>query len=645
MVSALPVLYGDPFEPFADQVLTSVRIAFNGAGCDINGVLGNRAQTVTTPNADGTYSATFANGGPGDAAGNNVAEIEFSNALCGGAFTLGEPPFISFNGPNGIILTGIPAASFGSLNSPYLPANARFEPDPAIALRLDNVAPAQPNAALYNWLLGGRMNFWINEDFDMTRRTTQNPAGPLFAAVDPGSGGITYSAHVGACGDTNADVDASAATTSAAIADSPNNATQRLRIRAMDVVGNFAFASAGAPGDCFGVSKPDPVMSFIQGTSTTAGVDNNLVGVRDMASLGLGAWNPAGTAIFSVSTTTAGTAPFSGALSNQRLMRAGAPNGGCIIIFNPGPPAACNFSPSNVTTLLVDNGSAVDGYYTGEFFAQDDAGNRSATISRKAVADRANPIADVVSTFGLSTLPFGSVANFTSGVIDAVDIAYGGIMTFYGGNFYRTNAKVLNTLFGTPKNSAPITDGPALLLRSIDGAALSGVVSFASDAGENLAFGAPTPISGALVPAGNGPVAFANVAGIAVVNSSNANLSRDGLTNNTATTRTFTATLTLAAGNVNPFGVVQFYWVDPTGFRRYIGNAVTVTNPVAGTWTFAMTWNPSTADIPESIEQITFAPLVGGGVVAVGVDNASVPATGRFDALSSPPSTAFTIVR
>jgi hypothetical protein len=219
-------------------------------------------------------------------------------------------------------------------------------------------------------------------------------------------------------------------------------------------------------------------------------------------------------------------------------------------------------------------------------------------------------------------------------------------MTFYGGNWYRTNAKVLNTLFGTPKNTAPIVDGPALLLRSIDGAPISGVVSFASDAGENLAFGTPTPISGALVPAGNGPAAFANVAGIAVVNSSNANLSRDGLSGGgTATTRTFTATLTLGAGNVNPFGVVQFYWVDPTGFRRFIGNAVTVTNPVAGTWTFAMTWNPSNVEIPESIEQITFAPLVGGGVVAVGVDNASVPATGRFDALSSPPSTAFTIVR
>jgi hypothetical protein len=655
-VSVLPVLYGDVTEPFAPQVLSSVTIAYNGAGCDANvGVSGvqTRAQTITTPTGS-TYNATFATSGPGTAASNNVAEIEFTTALCGGAFPLGEPPFILFTGPNGLIVTGLPAAGFGSLNSPYLPANSRFEPDPSVAFRLDNVAPSQPNIALYNWLLGGRLNFWINEDFDLTRRTTQNPAGPLPPAIDFGSGGITYTAHVGACSDTDATIDASAATTSAAIADSPNNATYRLRINATDVVGNSAFASAGTPpnGDCFGESKPDPVMSFITGSSTTAGVNNNVAppgGVRDKATLGLNAWNLASTASFSVSTTTSGTAPFSGALSNQRLRVTGsfppAPNGGCIILFvNPN----CVFSPSNVTTLLVDNATGIDGYWTGEFFAQDDAGNRSATITRPVVADRNLPNVDAVSVFGLGALPFGGAANFTSGVIDQTDLAYGGIMVGYGAGpqMVRYPPKTLNTLFGTPKLTAPIVDGPSALLRSISAAqSLSAAQAYAVDAGENFATGTLTPISGALVPAGNGAVAFANIATLVTTQSSSSNLSRDGLTSNTNTTRTFTATLTLSAGNLNPCGIVQFFWVDPTGVWRYIGNAVTVTNPAAGTWTFAMVWNPSTTDIPEDITQITFAPLVGGGNVAVCVDNASLPATGRYDGFASAASAAYNIVR
>jgi hypothetical protein len=37
--------------------------------------------------------------------------------------------------------------------------------------------------------------------------------------------------------------------------------------------------------------------------------------------------------------------------------------------------------------------------------------------------------------------------------------------------------------------------------------------------------------------------------------------------------------------------------------------------------------------------------LVGGGGVAVGVDTATVPATGRFDAIPTPPPTAFNTVR
>jgi hypothetical protein len=300
-----------------------------------------------------------------------------------------------------------------------------------------------------------------------------------------------------------------------------------------------------------------------------------------------------------------------------------------------------------VTTLTVDNVTGLDGYWTGEFFAQDDAGNRSATITRPVVADRALPNVDAVSVFGLGALPFGGVANFTSGVIDNVDLMFGGVMVTYGAGAYtlRYPPKTLNTLFGTPKLTSPIIDGPSALLRSIQANPLSGAQAYAVDAGENFNVGALTPISGALVPAGNGPVAFANVTSLVVTATSSSNISRDGLTNNTSTSRTFTATLTLAAGNLNPFGIVQFYWVDPSGVLRYIGNGSTVTNPAAGTWTFAITWNPSTTDIPEDIDQIRYAPMLGGGVIAIGVDNASLPATGRYDAFASGASTAFTIVR
>jgi hypothetical protein len=424
---------------------------------------------------------------------------------------------------------------------------------------------------------------------------------------------------------------------------------------ATDVVGNTASNDVGAAvgGDCFGVSKPDPVMSFITG-ATGAGVDPNLVGVKDNGTLGLNAWNMATTAIFSVSTTTTGTAPFSGPLSNQRLTttRPGAANGGCVVAFNV-VTQTCVFNPSAVTTLSVDNLSGLDGYYMGEFFAQDDAGNRSATISRRAVADRQAPALDGVSVFGLSSLPFGSAANFTSGVIDNVDAWIGGITTIYGGAFpaYRYPHKVLNTLFGTPKTASPIVDGPAVLARSISTVPyahtpFSHAMSWAIDAGENMATGTPTAISGALVPAGNGAAVFANVATWTVAASAAGNLSRDGLSGGgTPTSRTFTATLTLGAGNINPFTVVQLYWQDQNGMRRFIGNASTVTNPAAGTWTFAFTWNPSATDVPEDLAQIHNTPLAGTGVVALGIDNASIPATGRGDALVSAASPAFNIVR
>ena len=300
-------------------------------------------------------------------------------------------------------------------------------------IRYDNNGPGEPEFAANP---NNRQNGWINGTVGLVGLN----AGPtdnnwlIEGAPDGGVGGYDINLRIDATAPATVDA-ANAATPSATPAlpaPSLNNNSYCAVATATDLLGNesllpaagtpclappaASFTATGTPHLRFGVDIAAPTIAFSGGLPALGDVAGRILG-------------PTVGTEFQVTVADAGAIGVSGMLG-------GAPVIGTVKIFNAtgtsclvGTTAACvaagtgaSFTPA--FPLVATNtvaASVIDGYYTGEFIAQDAAGNQSAPISRSIVHEVAgNP---AVVTNALFNVPLsGSSVTFQALASDNLDL-------------------------------------------------------------------------------------------------------------------------------------------------------------------------------------------------------------------------------
>jgi predicted small lipoprotein YifL len=378
----------------------------------------------------------------------------------------------------------------------------------------------------------------------------------------------------------------------------------------------------------FGVDVVAPTAAF----EPTTPADKTQIGIPDVIP----------TITIGVSDDASGISgtPIATVLRRLRFV-SGAQANNCVI----GSGNACN-AVDFASSLLVDNGTNIDGYYTYTGTARDLARNSAPTLSLQVAVDKTAPVMGSIAV--PASLTGGASASFATSATDNLDlISWDNTLTYAvsptgnpapGANLPIRSARTqIHAPFsGTLITSQTLSIVLPLFIRSVAATAAnappvgagadvfpSTIAARAYDAGNN-----PSPVNtgtGAgfsnippasisvtnpltdwsVAPAGQNAAAVMSTFLVTNVAANISNCPAAGCTGNVPAANPTTVTLTAAATGVkgtnfqfaNPFTQVQFYVFDAS-VNEYVligsSSAPVVTDPTttSRTFTFSLSWDP-----------------------------------------------------
>ncbi|MDQ8158205.1 MAG: hypothetical protein P3B76_00380 [Gemmatimonadota bacterium] len=402
--------------------------------------------------------ATISRAGTGVAIDTLRLPSLFNSVNSGPQYVTGSLPSVLASDAEGNALPTVPALSSGDgggiLNAqPTFLSATRLE-----GIRVDNAPPPAPTLTISN--SQGNSNNWVNAAyrFESGLSNLVQDAGIGFAGA---AGTPTVaSAAVQFLVGTPSSPDTVFASAADQLLESSTNSEYSVIAELADRLGNVRrvplTATVAHPGPRFGVDKLPPTIRYTTGSLpgkalVSANSDSNFVSNADTVGI------VAVPRVFAIDVIDDRSGLPDG-LVGVKLTRFAAPSRPgtflgtttCII----GTGAACTpvlrtfetTLPDDFRQLTVslDGGTGLEGYYAFSATAQDQAGNVSAPISKRALIDAGKGAsAPVITGLGVSGLLIGGdSARFLALATDNVEIARGGILLQYP-NLPRTPAEIL----------------------------------------------------------------------------------------------------------------------------------------------------------------------------------------------------------
>lgn len=372
-----------------------------------------------------------------------VLPAQYVSPSTGVDYVEGELPSVSAADPTGNVLTLVAPLPGGS-GGGVLNAQATFTQGTRLeGLRVDNAPPPAPMLTLSTVLANS--NNWINGEYMF--ESGLSALLPDIGVGLPGAnlGATAASANVVFRAADSAGVDTLQVTMGSQLAASNTNTQYALLAEVSDRLRNTRVvplsSSAAHPGTRFGVDLAPPTLRYASGSLTGLTlVSTNADSAFNSAT---GALGPRAFAV-DVIDDRSGLPDDRLTISVRRFAQPNVPGtfrGTTSCITGDGTSCAPVLVPfesvlpdgfRQVTTLL-DGGTGLEGYFTFEAVAQDQAGNRSVLVRKRALVDNGTDAsAPFLTGLGVSgVLVGGDTARFLALATDNVELATGGIMLSY----------------------------------------------------------------------------------------------------------------------------------------------------------------------------------------------------------------------
>lgn len=548
---------------------------------------------------------------------NNAGSVTFAEGTAWAAGNTGLGAYQSGATEN----IAVAASVLGGAAGPTNTLNGTNDIPAFPQLLVDNVAPAAPTV--------GNMPIWLNASFDFDTTSTA-----LTGVTDAGVSGITTTFYyidgalpgaANACNTTGMTEIASASE----LAETLVSSAYRGRVVIEDALGNQRCADL----------MPGGVAQGQFGADFTPPADPTFAGpANDTTFITTGAADAATFTFSNLQDNASGFGTYPVLATLRRFNANGTTT--CLI---GSPASSCANKGDTTATVSVTANSGTEGYYLFSGQVQDSALNANATLFDRRLLVDATPAA-VVGILSMPSLIEGQgSATFNGQVTDNIDLAqYYGLLLYAGAPDIRTapvalgtygedvltkSADVSLTLTGAMRCLALAPGGTpgapqklaAIDLRVQDFAQMNDDVSSGIGGGVQVIPPAAVEDCGTIADVTD----WADSLPAAAVD-----ISRDGQTNNTATTVDLVARA-LVPLNVtnNPFQRVEFYRVNALGELVLIGTGTaaltqTVTERI---WTYTMTWDPG-ADVPNGAVTIRAIGVTadGDGVLTDGQNNITI---------------------
>jgi hypothetical protein len=422
------------FQAGRGLLFTSVPVSYSGRA------LG--ARTISFPGNTPVASVTSA--ATGASSDTLVLPAGYASTTTGDGYVNGELPSIAAADVGGNTLRLTPAVTASGSGAGVINAQPGYLNGARLdGIRVDNSPP--PAATLIISATAQNSNNWINGAYQFTSGFAglAADAGVGLAgsatAPTPTTANVTFLAVGGGLTDTTQ------VTSGAQLPSSNTNATYTIIARYADRLGNTRnvqlSGSGPNPKATFGVDLQPPTVRYPQ---------NALVG-ETLVSTGADS-------VFSSLTGTTGPLAFAIDAIDDRSGLAPGRVGVTITRFSQPNPAGsfagtttcvvgvngvCGPAYSNYETVLpdsycqytvvMDGGSGIQGYYTFTATVQDQAGNTSTQIIKRALYDvGTGGSAPQMTGLGISgVLAGGQAANFVALAVDNVELARGGLFVGY----------------------------------------------------------------------------------------------------------------------------------------------------------------------------------------------------------------------
>jgi hypothetical protein len=442
-------------------------------------------------------------------------------------------------------------------------------------VRLDNAPPSAPAI--------GPMPLWINNGFTFATSAGVTPG------TDLGVGGVVSEFWAGANLPAGCDVTGLTRVTVGSDLAESSSPTYRGRALSRDRLGNASCGSLapnGVAGGPFGVDLAPPFPTIAINAGPMDG----------------SAWqSPPPAFVFQLGGSSSGF-PTTNPLHAKLVLT--APGGTTCIV---GTGATCNPSPS---ALNVISNNGTQGYYQGEFFATDAAGNSTPTTKPLYLFDAIAPSVTQVLVPG--SIVGNAISIFSVTASDNVDLRdITGVMQYTlptgGGSInFEYPVRPIGT-FGLPLETA-ISAAPYNVpqtMKCLNSVKLTSAVMRVSDqAGHSTTFTQP-------IPAAQVQNCSLTVASFAQTTPNTSTISLDGASDEFDQATWFAQAFVLGGGP-NPFQRVEYWWQDANGNYHFWG--------LAGPPTFVDFGSGRLFSYPITFDPATPIPLGTIAVIAVGVE-------------------------
>lgn len=420
----------------------------------------------------------------------------------------------------------------------------------------------------------------------------------------PGVGGVTTTYYVGAAGSTafttanSCDVTGlTAASTGSSLANTTATNADQAKVVVADALGNKVCKDVASTfaGGLFGVDKIAPSLAF--GPSSTSQTSTRSVAANT------GYNTTTKNFVFVFSDTISGfnpNAPLRGTLVRNFFTSGLA--GDCVI-GGYDPVAKTCLNNLMAGTVSLTGGTNVVGYYTITANSEDQAGNKSAVVTRTAAFDNVAPTAGAITQSPAAVDPLGTVTVSASAADNFALTTTRGNLTYATAPaaFARVAGNVLGA-FGTQVTSGTATVALPNVYRGLQSTDVANTILAntatpsatitVSDVGRNTVTAGPTTVAtssaatNALAVNGNKFQLISSAA--------------DGTTAASVATTDLTARVTGlssdAAFQSQPFAQIDFYQVDANGELKLIGTntLASVTDNGSG----VRTYNYKNSNVP-----------------------------------------------
>ena len=381
----------------------------------------------------------------------------YNSPNSGPRYVAGSLPSVQASDAQGNAMPTVPALANGDgggiLNAqPTFTGVTRLE-----GIRVDNAPPPAPTLVIAN--SQGNSNNWVNAAYrfesGLTGLAQDAGVGFVGAAGTP----TVASAQIQFLVGTPSSPDTVFAVTADQLIESSTNSEYSVVAELADRLGNVRRVpldtTTAHPGRRFGVDKLAPTIRYATGSVTgkaLVSTNSDSVFVSNADTVGTAAVPR----VYAVDVIDDRSGLPDGKVG-VKLTRFAAPSAPgtfvgtttCII----GTGVACTPVPRAFETTLaddfrqltvsIDGGTALEGYYAFSATAQDQAGNVSAPIGKRALIDAGKGAsAPVITGLGVSGLLIGGdSARFLALASDNIEIARGGILLQYP-NLQRTPAEI-----------------------------------------------------------------------------------------------------------------------------------------------------------------------------------------------------------